>query len=116
MPAMRPEEVSNRIRLANKARAAVRRLVSEHGAVDSLLLFSGALVDAVVNELSPDPNSVGVSGAEYPLLAGADEQDALSPVPVVIGAVVPLVHVEAVEVTVEGEPPSRLNGRCPLER
>jgi hypothetical protein len=73
MPAIRPEDISNRIRLAYKVRAAVRRLVAEHGTVDSFLPFSGSEVDAVVNEVPPDPNSVGVSGSEDPLLAGADE-------------------------------------------
>jgi hypothetical protein len=47
--------------------------VSEDRAVDSLLAFSGSLVDAVVNELSPHPNSVGELGSEDPLLSGADE-------------------------------------------
>jgi hypothetical protein len=101
MPAIRPEDISNRIRLAYKVRAALRRLVSEHGAIDSLLSFAGSLVDAIVNEVSPHPNSVGSLGSEDPLFAGADEQDALPTVSVLVGAVVPLVHIEAVKVAIQ---------------
>lgn len=100
MPAIRPEAISNRVRLADKVRAAMRRLVSEHGAVDTVLPLSGALVDAIVDEVSPHPNSISGGGSEYPLLAGADKQDALPTVSVFVGAVVPLVHVEAVKVAI----------------
>ncbi len=81
MPAMRPQAISNRIRLSNEVAAPVLALVSEDGAVDSVL-------SAVINELSPDPNSVGGDCSEHPLLAGANEQDALPTVSVVVGAVV----------------------------
>ncbi len=93
------------ILLAYKVRASMLRLISEYGAVDSLLPFSGSLIDAVINEVSPDPNSVSVSGAEYPLLAGADKQDLFSSVRIVTSAVVPLIQREAVTVAVTGQPP-----------
>ena len=85
----------------------MRRFVSEHGAVDALLSFAGSGVDAVVDETAPGPHGVSVSGAEYPFLAGADEQNALPAIPVLVGAVVALIEFEAVEVAIERQPPDR---------
>jgi hypothetical protein len=69
MPAMRPADISDRIRLSNKARAEVRRLVTEDGAADTLL--SGVIV-----ELAPREHGVASLGAQHELLSGADEQAA----------------------------------------
>jgi hypothetical protein len=86
----------------------VRRLVSEHGAIDALLSFAGSLVDAIVNELAPHPHGVSGKGTEYPLLAGADELLPSSPIGVLAAAVMPQVHFEAVKVAILGQPPMRL--------
>lgn len=54
MPAIRPEAISNRIRLTYKVRAATCFLVAEGGAVDAVLPLTGSDVDAVIFELPPD--------------------------------------------------------------
>jgi hypothetical protein len=100
MPATRPEAISDLIRLAYEARAAVRSLIPKDGAVDSALA-------AVVDEFAPDPHSVSALGSQDDLFTGSDELGALTPVSISMGAVVPLVHGEAVFIAVLREPPQR---------
>lgn len=95
---MRPEAISNRVRLSNESRAAVRRFVAEDGAVDSLL-------PAVVDELAPHEASVTSLTAKHDFLAGADEQFSLSAVCVSVRRVVSFIEFQAVFVAIFGEPP-----------
>ena len=64
---MRPEDISNLIRLPNEATGPMRGLVAEHGAVDP------SPVPAVVDELSPSEHGVGSLGSQDDLLSGADK-------------------------------------------
>lgn len=100
MPAIRPDAISNLIRLAYETRAEIARLVAERRAVDTLLA-------GVIVEVSPDPEGIGVLRAQDELLAGTDEL----PLPPAIGvpsaAVMPFVECEAGNVALLGEPPER---------
>lgn len=107
MPATRPEAISNRIRLTNKARALARPLVAERRAIDAVLWLASSLVDAVVDKLAPDEERVERLGSEYPLFAGADEQAARAPVGVAVRRVVPLVESQAVNIAILRQPPIR---------
>lgn len=80
-------------------------LVSEHGAIDALLSRSGALIDAVINELSPHKDCIGNAGAQDEFVSRPDEQAALTAIGVLVGTVVPQVHVEAIKVAIESHPP-----------
>jgi hypothetical protein len=66
MPAIRPEAISNLIRLAYEARAAMARFVPEDRAVDPVLA-------AVIDEDSPDEEGISSFGSEHNLFSGPDE-------------------------------------------
>jgi hypothetical protein len=102
MPFTRPRAISNGVSLSDKVATAVSpwRFVSEDGAVDANLA-------AIVDELSPNKHGVSVPGSEHDVLAGADKLAALSPVLVVIAAVMPLIEFEARPVAVLGDVPIR---------
>ena len=55
MPAIRPDAISDSIRLAYKLNAACRSLVAKRRTIDPLLGFPGAHVDALIADL---PSSV----------------------------------------------------------
>jgi hypothetical protein len=95
---MRPEAISNRVRLSNEARAAMRRLVAEDGAVDAALA-------TVVDELSPHEASVSILAPEDDFLAGANEQLSFSSVCVLACGVVSLIQFQAVFIAIFGKPP-----------
>jgi hypothetical protein len=107
MPAMRPEDISNLIRLAYEVRAAVLRFIAEDRAVNTLLA-------GVVAEVSPDEEGISALGSEHDLFAGADELIAVagSPIGVSIARVVALVESDAIEVSVLREPPDRSRYHC----
>jgi len=108
MPAIRPDAISNCIRLANEVRAADFAFVAEDGAIDSVLAFSGSLVNEVVDEVAPHEACVGALSSKDDFLSRPDEEFSLSPVPVVICRVVPLIKVDAVSVAILRQPPDRL--------
>ena len=93
MPAIRPEAVSNCIRLSNEVRTSPGGLVAESSAVDALL-------SAVVDELSPSEHGVGVFCSQNNLLSGADELSALAAIGVSVAAVMPLIEFEAVKISI----------------
>jgi len=66
MPAIRPEAISNLIRLAYEARAAAARFVPEDRAVDPVL-------STVIDENAPDEEGIGMLGSEHNLFAGTNE-------------------------------------------
>ena len=66
MPLTRPEEISDCIRLANKLGREMGAFVAEDGAVDAVLA-------AGIDEFAPNEKSVGISGSQDALLAGARE-------------------------------------------
>ena len=101
MPAIRPEAVSNAIRLLNEVRAADRRLIAKNGAVDTVL------ASTLVDEDSPHEHGVAGCGAQYDLLSGASEAVAPSSIAIDRCAVVAQVQVEAREVAIFGQPPVR---------
>src|SRR5579885_1539331 len=98
MPAIRPEAISNRIRLTNEDGAPILALVVEDGAVDAFLC-------AVVDESSPYKERVSLGSAEHNFLAGTDEQFALSPIGIAAAGIVPFIEREAVKITVLRQPP-----------
>jgi hypothetical protein len=89
MPAIRPEAISNRIRLTYEVRGSVRAFVSEHGAVDTVL-------SAVVDEVAPNKEGVSALGSQDEFFAWADEQFALPSVLVLVGRIVSFIEGEAV--------------------
>ena len=78
----------------------MRSFVSKHGAVDALL-------SAVVGELAPDEDGIGMLGSQDNLLAGSDKESADPAIAVVMRAVVPLVEPETVSISILREPPDR---------
>ena len=80
-------------------------LVSEDGAVDALLSSACPLIDAVVNESSPDETGITGFCAQDELVTGADKQLARPPVRVVVAAVMPFVKCEAIKVAILSHPP-----------
>ena len=102
---MRPEAISDRIRLSYEARAARRSLIPEDSTIDTIL-------SAVVDEASPHKQSVRSQGSEHNLFARPDELGTLAAIGVSIGAVMPLIHREAVFVAVFREPPERFIARA----
>jgi hypothetical protein len=108
MPAIRPERISNCIRLANEVRTKVAGLIAEGGTVDSFLSPPGSLVDAVINEFSPHKEGVSGFGAEDEFGSRADEQFSFSPKWALgVCAVVPLIEVQAIKVAILRYPPIR---------
>lgn len=102
MPAIRPERISNCVRLAYEIRAAVLRLIAEDRAIDAVL-------SAIVDEDTPDEERISALGSEHDLFTGADELVAVagSPIGVSIARVVALVESDAIDVSVLCEPPER---------
>ena len=105
MPAISPEAISNRIRLANEVGAPVLAFVAERGAADSSLTFSGARVTAVVGESAPDEECAAVFGSKDDLFAGATEQGEAARRRFPRERIVSFVEREAVTVAVLCEPP-----------
>jgi hypothetical protein len=73
MPQIRPQDISNCVRLANEFRTEIRRLVPKDGAVDAGLPFTGSLVNAVVKEAPPDEHGVSAFCSQDDLLTGSDK-------------------------------------------
>jgi hypothetical protein len=107
MPAINPEAISNRIRFTNEVRAAMRSFIAERGAVDSRLRLRRALVDAGVEEFSPDEERRSIVGSEDDFVTGAAEQFPDASIGVPMRGVVALVQREAVNIAVLGQPPKR---------
>lgn len=93
MPAIRPEAISNRIRLAYEFATKVWAFVSENGAVDSALA-------AVINEPSPSEQGICVDGSENDFFTGADENFSFSAIRILVAAVMPLIEFKAVNVSI----------------
>jgi hypothetical protein len=93
MPAIRPEAISNRVRLSYEIRAAIRSFIAEDGTVNALL-------SAVVDELSPDKHGVGALGSKHDLFSWPNELSALSSVGVSVGAVMSFVQFKAITISV----------------
>lgn len=98
MPLTRPDVKSDGVSLSHKLRGLDACFVPENSAINSRL-------SAVVNKSSPNKKSVGLSCSESDDFAGADELRSLAPVPIAIGAVVPLVHGKARFISVFREIP-----------
>jgi hypothetical protein len=80
MPATRPEAISNRVRLANEAAAAMRSLVAERGARNTFLRSAGPVIDAGVAEAAPDEKSIAGGGAQNDFFTWAGEESPLAAV------------------------------------
>jgi hypothetical protein len=81
---------------------AGRRFVSEHGALDPVLLWL-----SVVDVLSPNKERIGVSSAERDDLSGADELTSRPAVRVSVAAVVTLIEFQARLVAIPCQIPKR---------
>lgn len=95
MPAIRPEAVSNCVRLAYEFAAEMRAFVAEDSAVDTLL-------STVIYEFSPRETCVTLLGPEDNLLPRANEEFPLLLALTVISRVVALIHVKAGSIAVLG--------------
>lgn len=102
MPAIRPEAISNRIRLTYEFRALIWAFVPEHGTVDSLLA-------AVINELAPSEYGVCSLCSEQDLFSGSEHFLTLASVRISVAAIMPLIEFNAVKVSILCEPPQRFN-------
>lgn len=98
MPAIRPEAISNFIRLAYEVAAPVAAFVAEYGTVDSLLA-------AVVVEVSPHKARISFLCSQHHLFARPNKQLARAAILVPIGAVVPFVQLKAICIAVLRQPP-----------
>ena len=78
----------------------MRPFVSERRAVDPVLSFSGALINAVVFELPPNKESCTVKGSQHDLSSGAAEQFADATIGVAICRVVLFVERKTVSIAV----------------
>lgn len=109
MPAIRPEAISNRVRLSYEIRAAIARLVAEDRAVDSVL-------PAIVDEDSPHEHGIGALSSQHNLLAWTDELIIVagSAVGVSVSRVVAFIEFGAVNVAVLGQPPDGSHGADPF--
>jgi len=83
MPAIRPQAVSNAIRLSYKLDARMRSLVAEHGAVDAGLRLPCSVVNAGVSEFSPHEKSIPCRCAQAKVVAWADESEPFASISVV---------------------------------
>lgn len=88
MPLTNPDEISNGVSLSHKLRGFDRAFVPENSAINSLL-------SAIVNEASPNENSIGCAGSKEDDFAWSDTLLTLSAVRVSVSRVVSLVHGEA---------------------
>jgi hypothetical protein len=104
MPAIRPEDISNAIRLPNEVTGPMRGLVAEYGAIDSGLA-------AIVDKLSPDEDGICALGSKDNLFTWTDELPQLSGFS--IGRIMPLEQFEAVKVAVAREPPNGMHFTSP---
>ena len=102
MPAIRPEAISNRIRLANEVGTPVAALVAEHGAVNAVL-------SAIVDELPPHKERVRADRPERDLFARTNEQDLPPSVRVGASAVVAFIERKALTIAVLCQPPHWLH-------
>lgn len=110
---MRPADISNRIRLTYKVRAAIRSLVAERGTIDTRLPLSGPTVDTVVSELPPDEESGAVERPQDDVFPGAAEQASDTPVSVAMCGVVLLIELQTRPIAVLRQPPQRFELVCP---
>lgn len=93
MPAIRPEDISNLIRLTYELRALMARLIPEDGTVDAGLA-------AVVDEDAPNEEGIGALGSEHNLFPWSDELFPRPSIGVSVTGVVALVELNAIEVAV----------------
>jgi hypothetical protein len=93
MPAIRPEDISNRIRLTYEFRAAMRAFIPEDSTVDSVLA-------AVIDEVSPHKHGIGAISSQHDLFAWADKLLSLSAISVLVCGVVAFIHLKAIKVSV----------------
>ena len=98
MPAIRPEAISNLVRLSYEFAASVMAFVTEHRAIDSAL-------STVVDEPSPHEHGVSVVCSQHNLFTRSDEQLSFAPVRVAVCAVVPFIEFKAITVSVLRQPP-----------
>lgn len=98
MPAIRPEAISNLVRLSYEFAASVLAFVPEHRAIDSAL-------STVVDEPPPHEHGISVFGSQHNLFTRSDEQLAFAPVRVAVCAVMPLVEFKAITVSILRQPP-----------
>jgi len=78
MPLIRPEAISNRIRLSNEFGRLVLAFVSEDSTVDTLLT-------TVIDESSPDKDGIGSFGSEDEFFTWTDKENSLSSIGVSVG-------------------------------
>jgi hypothetical protein len=73
MPAMRPDAISNRVRLAYEFTALVRSFIPERSTVDTLLPVPCPLVDAVVTKYFPNKQGVPLCRSQANIIPGSDK-------------------------------------------
>lgn len=100
MPAIRPEDISNLIRLAYKTRALMARLIAEYRAVDTLLA-------TVVMEVSPDEEGISSFGSQHDLFPRSDELESLASICILSCGVMAFIKLEAIEIAFLRQPPER---------
>jgi hypothetical protein len=101
VPFTRPAEISNGVSLSEKEAGFVMGLVSENGAVDSLL-------SGIVDEFFPNKQGVSGPSSQDNFLTGAAKQFWFSSVFVKLAAVVAVEKFPAHIVPVFSDPPERL--------
>ena len=102
MPAIRPAQISDGVSLSDKLGTEGLALVSEHGAVDSVLFWLG-----VVNKLSPHEQGVGAPCSQNDGLSRSNELRDLAMSGSLDSRVVAFIHRETRLVSVFRNPPER---------
>ena len=105
MPAIRPEAISNRIRLTYEVGTAVSALVPERGTVDALLSFACALVNRVIEKLPPHEERIPCKRPKDNVFAWTDELRLPPPICIHPPRVVPFVKRETCPIAVLCQPP-----------
>ena len=97
--------ISDCVSLSDKDTRFDRALVAEDGAVDAGLPLSGSCVDAVIFEVTPDKECIGLPRAQDDLFARPAEEARAPPVAVELPRVVPVKEGSSDVVTVFCDPP-----------
>ena len=109
MPAIRPDRVSNRIRLANEQAALVSGFVAKHRTVNAML------ARAFVDKSPPYEHGVCPFGAKHNLFARSCKSFPVSAIGVLVATVVAFVEFKAIQIAVFRQPPERLPSNKRIE-
>ena len=107
MPQIRPDAISNCIRLANEVAALVRSLIPERRTIDSRLPDACSLVDTGVDKESPNKKSIPCRCPQCDVFSWSNELLGSSSIFVLVTRVMSFIKFSASRVAVLCQPPQR---------